>query len=303
MSFGVWRAGRFEIDLERPRVMGIVNVTPDSFSDGSPDITPERAIAWCEKLLGDGADILDIGGESSRPGALPVSAAVELARVEPVLAAAVRLGCPVSIDTTKAEVMRAALALGADIVNDISALREPGALGVVAAHGSCGVCLMHMKGTPRSMQAEARYDDVVAEVVAFLQERIAAARAAGIGRERIVADAGIGFGKTAAQNLEMLARQDELRVLGVPLLAGWSRKSTLARLAGIAATAPAERSSAQRARLDAASVVAAVLAVQRGARIVRVHDVAATVAGLAVWEAARATPIIAGATGSAQQPS
>ncbi|HEY4957241.1 MAG TPA: dihydropteroate synthase, partial [Caldimonas sp.] len=233
-----------------------------------------------------GADILDIGGESSRPGALPVSAAIELARVEPVLAAAVSLGCPVSIDTTKPEVMRAALALGADIVNDISALRAPGALAVVVAHGACGVCLMHMKGTPSSMQAEARYDDVVGEVLAFLQERIAAVRAAGIATERIVADAGIGFGKTAAQNLEMLARQEELQALGVPLLAGWSRKATLARLAGVAATPPAERSPTQRARLEAASVVAAILAVQRGARIVRVHDVAATVAGLAVWAAA-----------------
>ncbi len=286
MSSRVWRAGRFAIDLERPRVMGIVNVTPDSFSDGGADITAERAIALCEQLLGDGADILDIGGESSRPGALPVSAAIELARVEPVLAAAVSLGCPVSIDTTKPEVMRAALALGADIVNDISALRAPGALAVVVAHGACGVCLMHMKGTPSSMQAEARYDDVVGEVLAFLQERIAAVRAAGIATERIVADAGIGFGKTAAQNLEMLARQEELQALGVPLLAGWSRKATLARLAGVAATPPAERSPTQRARLEAASVVAAILAVQRGARIVRVHDVAATVAGLAVWAAA-----------------
>ena len=286
MSARIWRAGRFEIDLERPRVMGIVNVTPDSFSDGSPDITPQRAIALCSKLLADGADILDLGGESSRPGALPVSAAVELARVEPVLAAAVGLGCPVSIDTTKPEVMHAALALGADIVNDISALRAPGALEAVAAHPSCGVCLMHMKGMPTTMQGEARYDDVVAEVMAFLRSRLAAAQAAGIASERIVVDAGVGFGKTPAQNLEMLARQEELQTLGVPLLAGWSRKSTLARLAGVGATPPAERSPAQRARLEAASVVAAVIAVQRGARIVRVHDVAATVAGLAVWAAA-----------------
>jgi dihydropteroate synthase len=286
MSQFLWRAGRFAIDLARPRVMAIVNVTPDSFSDGAPDITPARAIARCEQLLKDGADILDLGGESSRPGALPVSAAVELGRVRVVLAAAVGLGCPVSIDTTKPEVMRAALDLGADIVNDIAALRTPGALAAVASHPSCGVCLMHMRGTPRSMQGQTDYGDVVAEVAAFLRERIDAATAAGIARERLVVDPGVGFGKTPAQNLEMLRRQRELLALGVPLLAGWSRKSTLARLAGVGATPPSERTPAERARLDAASVVAAVLAVERGARIVRVHDVAATVAALAVWQAA-----------------
>jgi dihydropteroate synthase len=286
MSAAVWRTSRFAIDLARPRVMGIVNVTPDSFSDGEPAITPARAIARCEQLLRDGADIIDIGGESSRPGALPVSAAVELARVRPVLAAAVGLGCPISIDTTKPEVMRAALDLGADIVNDIAALAAPGALAAVAAKPRCGVCLMHMRGTPRSMQRQTDYGDVVAEVAAFLGERIAAATEAGIERTRIVADPGIGFGKTAAQNFALLARQDELLALGVPLLAGWSRKSTLAQLIGVGATPPGERSAAERARLDATSVVAAILAVQRGARIVRVHDVAATVAGLAVWQAA-----------------
>ena len=285
MSAPVWHAGRFEIDLARPRVMAIVNVTPDSFSDGDAAMTPERAIARCERLLKEGADILDIGGESSRPGAAPVTAAVELARVVPVLRAAVGLGCAVSIDTTKAEVMRAALDLGADIVNDISALRGPGALDVVAAHPRCGVCLMHMRGTPATMLGEARYDDVVAEVIAFLRERIAAAESAGIARERIVADPGIGFAKTAGQNLELLARQAELGALGVPLLAGWSRKSTIGRLAGVATPAPG-RTAEERGRIEAASVVAAVIAVERGARIVRVHDVAATVAGLAVWRAA-----------------
>jgi dihydropteroate synthase len=284
MNAPLWRAGRFEIDLGRPRVMGIVNVTPDSFSDGDAALTPERAIARCERLLKEGADILDIGGESSRPGAVPVAVEVELARVVPVLRAAVGLGCAVSIDTTKAEVMRAALDLGADIVNDIAALHGPGALDVVAAHPRCGVCLMHMRGTPATMRDEARYDDVVAEVVAFLSERIAAAEAAGIARERIVADPGIGFAKTAEQNLELLARHEALGALGVPLLAGWSRKSTLARLAGVATPAP-ERTAEERAQVDAASVVAAVIAVARGARIVRVHDVAATVAGLAVWRA------------------
>jgi len=285
MSGPIWRTSRFAIDLARPRVMGIVNVTPDSFSEGGAALSTAQAIARCEQMLAEGADILDIGGESSRPGALPVSVDEELARVRPVLAAAVGLGCPVSIDTTKVEVMRAALDLGADIVNDIAALRTPGAIELVAAHGSCGVCLMHMRGTPRSMQAEAVYADVAGEVAEFLAGRIAVATAAGIGRERIVADPGIGFGKTPAQNLELLARQETLLGLGVPLLVGWSRKSTLARLAGLAPRAPAGRTPAEQARLEAASVVAAVLAVERGARIVRVHEVASTVAGLAVWQA------------------
>ncbi len=283
-----WKTARFEIDLAEPRVMGIVNLTPDSFSDGDPALTPARALATCERLLVEGADILDLGGESSRPGADPVDLETELARVIPVLREAVRLGCPVSIDTAKPEVMRAALDLGADIVNDIGALRAPGALEVVAAHPACGVCLMHMRGTPRSMQAETDYGDLVGEIGAFLRERVAAVEAAGVGRERIVVDPGVGFGKTPAQNLELLSRQEELLALGVPLLAGWSRKSTLARLAGVSATPPAERSAAQRATLDAASVAASLLAVQRGARIVRVHNVAAMVAALAVWKAAPA---------------
>ncbi|MDQ6639085.1 MAG: dihydropteroate synthase, partial [Pseudomonadota bacterium] len=254
MSGPIWRTSRFAIDLARPRVMGIVNVTPDSFSEGGADASSTRAIARCEQLLKDGADLLDIGGESSRPGALPVTAAVELARVLPVLEAALSFGCPLSIDTTKVEVMRAALDLGIDIVNDIAALRTPGAIELVAAHPSCGVCLMHMRGTPRSMQAEARYDDVAGEVLAFLRERIAAVEAAGIGRERIVVDPGIGFGKTPAQNLELFAHQEALLALGVPLMVGWSRKSTLARLAGLAPTAPSGRWPAEQARLDAASV-------------------------------------------------
>ncbi|MEO8835305.1 MAG: dihydropteroate synthase [Caldimonas sp.] len=289
MSAPIWRAGRFAVDLAQPRVMGIVNVTPDSFSDGNPAITPARAIALCERLLKEGADLLDIGGESSRPGAAPVAAEIELARVRPVLEAAVGLGCPVSIDTSKAEVMQAALDLGVDIVNDVAALRAPRALDVVGAHASCGVCLMHMRGTPQTMIREASYDDVVAEVRAFLGARIEAAVSAGIERTRIVVDPGVGFGKNAAQNLTVLERQEELLALGVPLLVGWSRKSTLARLAGIGATPPVERTPAQQASLVAASVVAATLAVQRGARIVRVHDVAATVAALAVWRAASPT--------------
>jgi dihydropteroate synthase len=284
----IWQTARFGIDLALPRVMGIVNVTPDSFSDGDPSSTPARALATCERLLKDGADILDFGGESSRPGADPVSAETELARLLPVLREAVRFGCPISVDTTKPEVMRAGLDLGADIVNDVLALRAPDALPTVAAHPSCGICLMHMRGTPQTMQADTGYVDVVAEVAAFLRERIAALEGAGIARERIVADPGIGFGKGPPQNLELLARQEELLAIGVPLLAGWSRKATLARLSGVSATPPAERSPAQRALLDATSVAAALLAVERGARIVRVHDVASTVAALAVWKAASA---------------
>jgi dihydropteroate synthase len=287
MSASIWRTGRFDIDLARPRVMGIVNVTPDSFSDGAVDFTPVRAIARCEQLLKDGADILDIGGESSRPGAVQVSAEIELERVRPVLAAAVGLGCPISIDTTKPEVMRVALDLGADIVNDIAALRTPGALAAVASHPNCGVSLMHMRGTPRSMQSRPDYSDVVDEVASFLGERIDAAGAAGIGRERIVVDPGIGFGKTPAHNLELLARQGDLLVLGVPLLVGWSRKSTLARVIGIDAVPVAERTPVDRAGLEAASIAAMLLAVQRGAAIVRVHDVAAAVAALAVCQAAK----------------
>ena len=288
MSGPTWRTTRFAIDLARPRVMAIVNVTPDSFSEGGAVVSTARAIARCEQLLEEGADILDIGGESSRPGAVPVGVEEELARVRPVLAAAVRLGCPVSIDTTKPDVMRVALDLGVDIVNDIAALQEPGALELVVASGSCGVCLMHMRGTPRSMQAEAKYEDVVSEVAAFLGRRVAATEAAGVDRTRIVIDPGIGFGKAPAHNVELLRRQESLLALGVPLLVGWSRKSTLARLLGLDATAPSGRSPLDQQRLAAASVAAAVLAVERGARIVRVHDVAATVAALAVWNAAGA---------------
>ena len=280
-----WKTARFEIDLAEPRVMGIVNLTPDSFTDGDPELTPGRALATCERLLAEGADVLDLGGESSRPGAASVDLETELARVLPVLREAVRFGCPISVDTAKPEVMRAALDLGADIVNDIGALRAPGALEAVAAHPACGVCLMHMRGTPRSMQSQTDYADLVGEIGAFLGERVAAVEAAGVARERIVVDPGVGFGKTQAQNLELLSRQGELLGIGVPILTGWSRKSTLARLAGVSATAPADRSLAQRATLDVASVAASLLAVQRGARIVRVHNVAAMVAALAVWKA------------------
>jgi dihydropteroate synthase len=272
-----WDTVRFRIELDRPRVMGIVNITPDSFSDGGRHAGARGAIAHCERLLKDGADILDIGGESSRPGAEPVPLEDELARVLPVLRAAVSLGVPISVDSYKPEVMRAALELGVDIVNDIKALREPGALDVVAAHPDCGVCLMHMRGMePKTMQeGEPDYDDVVREVAAFLGERVAALRSRGVAAERIVLDPGIGFGKRDRHNLVLLARQDELLALGLPLLAGWSRKGTLGRITG---RPPGERT--------VASVAAALAAVQRGARIVRVHDVAETVDALKVWHAA-----------------
>ena len=282
----MWQAGRFRIDLSRPRVMGIVNITPDSFSDGDERMTPARAIATCERLVAEGADLLDLGGESSRPGAEPVSAEVELDRVLPVLEAALRLGCPVSVDTAKPAVMRAALALGADAINDIGALRAEGALDAVAAHETCGVCLMHMRGTPLTMRGLTDYDDVVAEVTAFLRDAVERARAGGIDPERVVVDAGIGFAKTPAQNWALLQRQPELLRAGRPLLAGWSRKSTLVKLAGLAGTPPRGRTTAELAALDAASAAAAMLAVQRGASIVRVHNVAATVAALALLRAA-----------------
>jgi dihydropteroate synthase len=270
-----WQTTRFQIDLSWPRVMGIVNITPDSFSDGGRHASTQAALAHCEELLKEGADILDLGGESSRPGAPPLPVDEELARLLPVLKGALSLGVPVSIDTYKPETMRAALDLGADIVNDIYALRWPGALGAVAAHKTCGVCLMHMQGEPVSMQQKPVYGDVIAEVSAFLAERAAAAVAAGVERERIVLDPGIGFGKTVEHNLSLLARQRELLVLGYPLLLGWSRKSSLGALTG--------RPVGDRL---AASTAAALAAAQHGARVLRVHDVAATVDALKVGQAA-----------------
>ena len=277
-----WQTSRFSIDLAWPQVMGIVNVTPDSFSDGGRHATVADAIAHCETLVGEGADMLDVGGESTRPGAATANLEQESARVLPVLRHALALGVPVSIDTSRPELMRAALDLGADIVNDVRALQRPGALAVVAAFPAAGVCLMHMRGEPGSMQAAPSYGDVVHEVRDFLAARAQAAMAAGIGRDRIVLDPGIGFGKTADHNLQLLARQAELLALGWPLVAGWSRKSTLGLITGRAVDA----------RL-AASIAAALAAVQRGAAIVRVHDVAATVDALKVWRVAAAGRISA----------
>jgi len=269
----IWQTTRFRIDLARPQVMGIVNITPDSFSDGGRSTA--AAIAHCEQLLAEGADMLDLGGESTRPGSQPVSIDEELSRVLPVLDAALTLGCPISIDTNKPQVMREVLARGADIVNDIHALRSPGALDIVANHPSCGACLMHMRGDPATMQQRPRYDDVLVEVAQFLGERQDALRERGVADERIVLDPGIGFGKSVEHNLDLLRRQRELLTLGSPLLVGWSRKSTLGAITG--------RDVAHR---QAASVAAALAAVQAGARIVRVHDVAATVDALKVWQAA-----------------
>ncbi len=268
----IWRTSRFAIDLSRPRVMGIVNVTPDSFSDGGQFASARDATLHCDQLVAEGADLLDIGGESTRPGARTPSADEELARVLPVLRHALTLGVPVSVDTSQPAVMRAALDAGADIVNDVRALQRPGALDAVAAHASCGVCLMHMQGEPGTMQAAPHYGDVVRDVAAFLAHRRDAALVAGIGFERIALDPGIGFGKTAEHNLALLARQRELVSLGSPLLVGWSRKSTLGTLTG--------RAVDQRLH---ASVAAALMAAERGARILRVHDVAATVDALKVW--------------------
>ena len=270
-----WTTSRFEIDLTRPKVMGIVNVTPDSFSDGGSHPDALTALEHCEQLLREGAEILDIGGESSRPGAPPLPLEEELARVLPVLREAVQLGVPVSVDTYKPEVMRAALDLGVDIVNDICALQAPGALEAVADHERCGVCLMHMRGEPRSMQADPSYRDVAGEVASFLTERAAALQQRGVIAGRIVLDPGYGFGKTVAHNFELLARQQELLDSGYPLLAGWSRKSSLGAVTG--------RPVGER---QAASVAAALAAVLKGARIVRVHDVAMTVDALRVWGAA-----------------
>ena len=269
------QCGARALRLDRPRIMAIVNVTPDSFSDGGHHAGTQAALAHCEQLIREGVDILDIGGESTRPGSPAVPLADELARVLPVVREAVRLGVPVSVDTYKPEVMRAVLDLGADIVNDIWALRRGDALRAVAAHPACGVCLMHMHRDPQTMQVAPMAGDVLPVVADFLRQQADALRALGVAPQRITLDPGIGFGKTVAQNFSLLARQRELLSLGYPLLAGWSRKSSLGAVTG--RDHPVERVSA--------SVAAAVLAVERGARIVRVHDVRETVDALRVWQA------------------
>lgn len=269
----LWRAGRFTFDLSvRPLIMGIVNVTPDSFSDGARHASTDAATAHGEALLAQGADILDIGGESTRPGAIAVDAVTEWQRIGDVVRHFQARGACVSVDTMKPEVMRKALDAGADIINDVRALQEPGALEIVAP-SACGLVLMHMRGTPGTMQAAPVYENVVAQVADFFVARVAALEASGICRERIVLDPGFGFGKTLDHNLVLLAQIGALG-RGIPVLAGLSRKSMLGKLTG---KEPGDRL--------VASVAAALLAVQRGARVVRVHDVCATVDAFRVWAA------------------
>ena len=291
----IWQTSRFRIDLSQPRVMGIVNATPDSFSDGGRYFSTEASLssvfAHCEKLLKEGAELLDIGGESTRPGAPPVPLQQELARVLPVVRHAVTLGVPVSVDTYKPEVMRAVLDLGADIINDIWALRQPGAVQAVAGHPACGVCLMHMHREPQTMQAMPMEGDVVAQVLSFLQQAAHGLQAQGVEKTRIVLDAGVGFGKTVQQNFALLARQHELLAAGYALLAAWSRKSSLAAVCSGPAGEPLDMAE----RL-VPSVAAALLAVERGARIVRVHDVARNRAGAESLDGGELTRNDAGCT-------
>ncbi len=270
----LWQTSRFAIDLGRPQVMGIVNVTPDSFSDGGQHASSAAALRHCEALLRDGADLLDIGGESTRPGSPPVPLDEELARVLPVVRAAISLGVPVSVDTYKPQVMQQVLDMGADIINDVWALRQTGAVEIVARHPHCGVCLMHMHREPQTMQAQPMEGDVPAQVLSFLKQRALVMQALGVEKTRILLDPGIGFGKTVAQNFALLARQHELLQAGYPLLAGWSRKSPLGAVSGL-----------EVGSRIIPSIAAALLAVERGARVVRVHDVRETTQALAVWQA------------------
>ena len=269
----VLKLGRFSLALDRPLIMGVVNVTPDSFSDGGRFFGLHQAVEHARLLVEEGADILDIGGESSRPGAEPVGIDEELRRVMPVLQQLAQMPVPVSVDTCKPEVMRRAIAEGAAMVNDIHALRESGALAAVV-QSQAAVCLMHMQGRPRTMQQDPHYQDVLSEVTAFLTERVEAALHAGIERERIIIDPGFGFGKNTGHNLELLRGLPRIAGLGQPVLVGLSRKSLFGKITG---KPVADRVSA--------SVAAALIAVERGAAMVRVHDVAATRDALMVWQA------------------
>lgn len=262
-------------------MMGVLNVTPDSFSDGGLFDAHDRAIAHAHRMLAEGADMIDIGGESTRPGAPPLPAEEEVRRVLPVISALRDCGKPISVDTRRATVMRAVLEAGADMINDISGLRDPDSLAAVS-ESTCALCIMHMQGEPHSMQLSPHYEDVLVEVRDFLSERVGTALAAGVARERICVDPGYGFGKTAAHNLILLAHQAELqRDLGLPVLAGLSRKSTIGLITG----------KSVQGRL-AGSLAAAVVAAERGARIIRVHDVAETVDALKIWQAARTGALI-----------
>lgn len=290
-----WQTSNFRIDLSAPKVMGIVNVTPDSFSDGGAYASTNAALAQCDALIADGADILDIGGESTRPGAVALPLDEELHRVLPVVRYAVTLGVPVSVDTYKPEVMRAVLDLGADIINDIWSLRwssdnSPSqAQSVVSRHPRCGVCLMHMHREPRTMQAKPMDGDVMEQVKGFLARYSSELIQKGVAPERIVLDPGVGFGKTVEQNFALLARQAELLSLGFPLLAGWSRKSSLAAVTQTKLSSVARMDVLERL---APSVTAAVLAVQNGAKLVRVHDVKETVQALKVLAAMQRSRVV-----------
>jgi dihydropteroate synthase len=269
-----WQTSRFQVDLHRPKVMGVVNITPDSFSDGGHHATTSSALRHCEQLLAQGAHILDIGGESTRPGSPPVPLEEEIARVVPVVRHAVSLGVPISVDTYKPQVMRAVLDLGVDIINDIWALRQPGAANVIASYPDCGVCLMHLHRDPQTMQLSPMEGDVVSQVLSFLELSAQSLLARGVEKTRIVLDPGIGFGKTVAQNFALLRHQRALLAAGFPVLAGWSRKSSL----GAVTDRPVDERMVP-------SIAAALLAVERGACVLRVHDVRDTVAALAVLEA------------------
>ncbi len=270
----IWQCGRFEFKLERPILMGIVNVTPDSFSDGGEHATADAAISHARELMAQGAQILDIGGESTRPGAQPVPVQHELDRIMPVIDALRDAGVAISIDTCKPEVMQATLDRGVDIINDVTGFRDPAARHVVANHASCGVCIMHMQGQPRTMQSAPHYEDVVSEVVAELGQTAQALETQGVDARRITLDPGFGFGKTLQHNYTLLRELSRLVELGYPVLAGLSRKSMIG--------AVTDRTVDDRVF---GSVAAAVLAVISGSRIIRVHDVQATRDALAVWQA------------------
>ena len=282
-----WKTTRFDVDLSEPQIMGIVNLTPDSFSDGGQFPNASHALQHCEQLLKDGAHMLDIGGESTRPGSAGVPVEEELRRVLPVVSEAVKFNVPISVDTSKPEVMAAVLDLGADIINDVWALRRagvdggPNATDVVRVHPACGVCVMHMHGDPLTMQALPMEGDVVSPVLFFLERSAQALQALGVNKARIAIDPGIGFGKTVAQNFALLARQSELLPAGYPLLVGWSRKSSLG-----AVCADADGRVPVAARRLGGSVAAALLSVERGAHVVRVHDVRETAQALKVLCAA-----------------
>ncbi|HFA0234263.1 TPA: dihydropteroate synthase [Neisseria gonorrhoeae] len=278
MARHVWRAGRFEIGLDKPKIMGIVNLTPDSFSDGGAySQNAQTALAHAERLLKEGADILDIGGESTRPGADFVPPEEEWARVEPILAEAAGWGVPVSLDTRRTVVMEKALALGGiDIINDVAALTDEGAVELLARQADTGICLMHMRGLPETMQDNPKYQDVVGEVARYLKTRSETCVAAGIAPQRITLDPGFGFGKNLQHNIALMRHLPELMAeTGLPLLIGVSRKSMIGELTG-------EADAAARVH---GSVAAALASVARGAQIVRVHDVKATADALKVWEA------------------